>query len=61
MTRIFIKKGLVDDVKIANTAFELLKPVQTVDGKSFAHIDASAVLGKGFERCRAQLLDYKLL
>lgn len=56
-----IIKGTYRDLKILNTTFPLLKPVETLKGHATALVDASSVLGSDFKKIIVNLEDYKCL
>lgn len=60
MNKITVIKGNYKSFKISNTTFPLLKPVKTIKGESTALVDASSVLGDGFNCIVVNLEDYKI-
>jgi hypothetical protein len=59
--RIRIIKGTYDKIKISNSTFPLLKPVETTYGKSKALVDASSLLGSDYKVLQVDVEDYQLL
>lgn len=59
--RIRILKGKYDKIKIADSTFPLLKPIETNYGKSKATIDASSLLGDEYKVLQVEVEDYLLL
>jgi hypothetical protein len=59
--RIRILKGNHNKIKIADSTFPLLKPVETVLGKSKATIDASSLLGDEYKVLQVDVEDYRIL
>lgn len=59
--RINVIKGTYRSLKIVNTTFPLLKPVEVIEGYATALIDASSILGPDFTRIKVNLEDYRCL
>jgi hypothetical protein len=59
--RIRILKGMYNKIRISDSTFPLLKPVEITDGKSKATIDASSLLGDEYKVLQVEVEDYKLL
>jgi hypothetical protein len=59
--RIHILKGKYDKIKISDSIFPLLKPLDTNYGKSKATIDASSLLGGEYKVLQVEVEDYRLL
>lgn len=59
--QINIIKGTYRNLKILNTTFPLLKPVDVIKGHATALVDASTVLGSDFKKITVNLEDYKCL
>lgn len=60
-TRIRIIKGNFNKIKISDSTFPLIKPVETVFGKSTATIDASSLLGDEYKVLQVVVDTYQLL
>jgi len=59
--RIHVLKGKYDNIKIANSVFTLLKPLESNYGKTKATIDASKLLGDNYKAIQIEIEDYQLL
>ena len=59
--KINVLKGTYKTLKIVNTTFPLLKPVEIYKGHATALIDASSILGDGHKSITVNLEDYKCL
>jgi hypothetical protein len=59
--RIRILKGNHNKIKISDSTFPLLKPIETTYGKSKATIDASSLLGDEYKVLSVDVDDYRIL
>jgi hypothetical protein len=59
--RIRILKGVHDKIRISDSTFQLIKPIETVHGKTKATIDASSLLGDKYKILQVEVEDYRLL
>ena len=59
--RIRILKGMYEKIRISDSTFPLLKPIETTHGKSKATIDASSLLGDEYKVLQVEVESYKLL
>jgi hypothetical protein len=59
--RIRILKGNYNKIRIADSTFPLLKPIETTYGKSKATIDASTLLGSEYKVLSVDVEDYRIL
>jgi hypothetical protein len=60
VNKITVLKGTYKKLKISNTTFTLLAPVNIENGIVTALVDASAVLGKEFNRIKVNVEDYRV-
>lgn len=61
MKKITVIKGTYNKLKISNTTFPLLKPVQVDKGEATALVDASSILGDDFNKITIGLEDYRVV
>lgn len=59
--RIRILKGMYNKIRISDSTFQLLKPIETINGKTKATIDASSLLGDEYKNLQVEVESYKLL
>jgi hypothetical protein len=59
--RIRILKGKYNKIRISDSTFPLLKPVETIHGTTKATIDASSLLGDDYKILQVEVEDYRLL
>lgn len=59
--RIRILKGMYNKIRISDSTFQLLKPIEVIDGKTKATIDASSLLGDEYKNLQVDVESYKLL
>jgi hypothetical protein len=59
--RIRILKGIYNKIRISDSTFPLIKPVETVHGKTKATIDASSLLGDEYKVLQVDVEDYRIL
>lgn len=59
--QINVIKGAYRNLKIMNTTFPLLKPVEVIGGYATAIVDASSILGNDHKKITISLEDYKCL
>jgi hypothetical protein len=61
MARILVIRGSVDNIKISNSVFSLIKPLDIDQGKITATVDASSLLGDKYTVTKISVIDYNLL
>lgn len=61
MEKILIIKGTCDGIKIYNSAFTLLKPLEEHRGYVRATVDASRLFGDAYKIATVDVEDFKLL
>lgn len=59
--RIRILKGMYNKIRISDSTFPILKPLETSYGKTVAIVDASSLLGNEYKIVKVEVEDYKLL
>jgi hypothetical protein len=59
--RIRILKGMYNKIRISDSTFPILKPLETSYGKTVAVVDASSLLGDEYKIVKVEVEDYKLL
>jgi hypothetical protein len=59
--RIRILKGMYNKIRISDSTFPILKPLETSYGKTVAIVDASSLLGDEYKIVKVEVEDYKLL
>lgn len=59
--RIRILKGIYNKIRISDSTFPLIKPIETIHGKTKATIDASSLLGAEYKILQVEVQDYRLL
>jgi hypothetical protein len=59
--RIRILKGMYNKIRISDSTFPILKPLETSYGKTIAVVDASSLLGHEYKIVKVEVEDYKLL
>ncbi len=59
--RIRILKGMYNKIRISDSTFPILKPLETSYGKTVAIVDASSLLGEEYKIVKVEVEDYKLL
>lgn len=59
--RIRILKGMYNKIRISDSTFPILKPLETSYGKTIAVVDASSLLGNEYKIVKVEVEDYKLL
>ena len=59
--RIRILKGMYNKIRISDSTFPILKPLETSYGKTIAIVDASSLLGNEYKIVKVEVEDYKLL
>jgi hypothetical protein len=59
--RIHILKGVYNKIRISDSTFPLIKPIETTYGKTKATIDASSLLGDEYKILQVEVEDYRLL
>jgi hypothetical protein len=59
--RIRILKGMYNKIRISDSTFPILKPLETSYGKTIAVVDASSLLGDEYKIVKVEVEDYKLL
>ena len=61
MARILVIRGTVDNIRISNSVFSLIKPLDIDQGKITATVDASSLLGDSYAIAKINVIDYTLL
>ncbi len=59
--RIRILKGMYNKIRISDSTFPILKPLETSYGKTVAIVDASSLLGDEYKIVKVEVEEYKLL
>jgi hypothetical protein len=59
--RIRILKGMYNKIRISDSTFPMLKPLETSYGKTIAVVDASSLLGNEYKNVKVEVENYKLL
>ena len=59
--RIRILKGLYNKLRISDSTFTLIKPIEIVNGVTTATIDASSLLGDKYKILEVEIEYYQLL
>lgn len=59
--RIRILKGMYNKIRISDSTFPILKPLETSYGKTVAVVDASSLLGDEYKNVKVEVENYKLL
>ncbi len=59
--RIRILKGMYNKIRISDSTFPILKPLETSYGKTVAIVDASSLLGDEYKIVKVEVENYKLL
>lgn len=59
--KIHIIKGTIDNIKIHNSVFTLLKPINVEYGKVTAIVDASRLFGSSYKQASVSVADYRII